>query len=49
MTTTPREVVAPLLDRCRMTEEQKREFWRRFSKAMIKELAVYREIMEEGK
>lgn len=45
---TPREIVAPLLERLRMTDEQKREFWRRFSKAMLRELAEHREIMERG-
>lgn len=46
MSATPREVVEPLLDRLRMTPKQKREFWRRFSKAMYLELAVHRELIE---
>lgn len=46
---TPREVVEPLLDRLRMTLKQKREFWRRYSRAMHLELAVHREILEDGK
>lgn len=46
---TPRQVVEPLLKRCRMTETQEAEFWRRFSKAMYLELTVYRELLEGEK
>lgn len=49
MTATPREVVEPLVKRCRMTKAQEAEFWRRFSKAMYLELTVYRELLESGK